>query len=222
MNPIMLILFLIQIIFSLSQSGPQEEEKEKKLMSDKEFFKIMSTGERVIAGSDTHLKMLELSQKAMKITYFINNKPNNPIEVKKWMNILLGTELDEGFGLFPPFYTDCGKNIHLEKNVFINSGCHFQDQGGIYIGEGSLIGHNVILATLNHNIDPNNRADLFPKPIHIGKRVWIGSGAIVMPGITIGDNSIVGAGSVVTKNVEPNTIVAGNPAKFIKNINNNQ
>ena len=222
MNPIMLILFLLQIIFILSQSGPQEEVKEKKLMSDQEFLKIMSTGERVIAGSDTHLKMHELSQKAMKITYFINSKQNSPIEVRKWMNILLGTELDEGFGLFPPFFTDCGKNIHLEKNVFINSGCHFQDQGGIYIGEGSLIGHNVILATLNHNIDPNNRGDLFPKPIHIGKRVWIGSGAIVMPGITIGDNSIVGAGSVVTKNVEPNTIVAGNPAKFIKNINNNQ
>ena len=81
-----------------------------------------------------------------------------------------------------------------------------------------MIGHNVILATLNHNIDPNHRADLFPKPIHIGKRVWVGSGSIILPGVTIGDNSIIGAGSIVTKDVPPNVIVAGNPAKFIKNI----
>ena len=220
MNPIILIFFLLQIIFILSQSGPQEEEKE--LMSDKEFLKIMNTGERVIPGSETHLKMQDLAQKAMKITYFINYRQNSPKEIREWMGVLLKTKLDDGFGLFPPFYTDCGKNIHLEKNVFINSGCHFQDQGGIYIGEGSIIGQNVILETLNHNIDANNRANLFPKPIHIGKRVLIGSGSIVIPGITIGDNSIVGAGSVVTKDVEPNTIVAGNPAKFIKNINDNQ
>ena len=134
------------------------------------------------------------------------------------MSILIGQDLDEGFGLFPPFYTDCGRNIHIEKNVFINSGCHFQDQGGVYIGEGSLIGHNVIIATLNHDMDPYHRADLHPKPVHIGKRVWIGSGSILLPGVTIGENSIVGAGSIVTKDVAPNTIVAGNPAKFIKNL----
>ena len=187
-------------------------------MSDKEFIKIMNSGDRVIANSDVHLKMHELSQKAMKITYHINNKYNTPQELRRWMSILIGQDLDEGFGLFPPFYTDCGRNIHIEKNVFINSGCHFQDQGGVYIGEGSLIGHNVIIATLNHDMDPYHRADLHPKPVHIGKRVWIGSGSILLPGVTIGDNSIVGAGSIVTKDVAPDTIVAGNPAKFIKNL----
>ena len=162
--------------------------------------------------------MYNLSKRAMQITDKINNKYNTPQEIRKLMSELIGQELDEGFGLFPPFYTDCGRNIHIEKNVFINSGCKFQDQGGVYIGENSLIGHNVILATLNHEMDPYHRADLHPKPIHIGKRVWIGSGSILLPGITIGDNSVVGAGSVVTKDVPPNVIVAGNPAKFIKNI----
>ena len=229
MNSLIIFYFLLQISLIFSQSGTPEEKKEDKkqekeeikLMSDKEFFKIMSTGELVKAGSPTHLKMHELAQKAMKITFFINTKQNSKLELRRWMNVLTNSELDEGFGLFPPFYTDCGKNIHIGKNVFINSGCHFQDQAGIYIGDGTLIGHNVILATLNHNPDPNNRADMYPKPIHIGKNVWIGSGAIVLPGVTIGDNSIVGAGSVVTKNVEPNSVVAGNPAKFIKSINEN-
>jgi acetyltransferase-like isoleucine patch superfamily enzyme len=188
------------------------------MISDEEFIKIMNSQERVIGGSDIHLKMYSLSNRAMQITDKINNKYNTPQEIRKLMSELIGQELDEGFGLFPPFYTDCGRNTHIEKNVFINSGCKFQDQGGVYIGENSLIGHNVVLATLNHDMDPYHRADLHPKPIHIGKRVWIGSGSMILPGITIGDNSIVGAGSIVTKDVPPNVIVAGNPAKFIKNI----
>ena len=218
MNNLSLLLFLLNIIFIFSSDKEEESKPEIEIMSDKEFIKIMNSGDRVIANSDVHLKMHELSQKAMKITYHINNKYNTPQELRRWMSILIGQDLDEGFGLFPPFYTDCGRNIHIEKNVFINSGCHFQDQGGVYIGEGSLIGHNVIIATLNHDMDPYHRADLHPKPVHIGKRVWIGSGSILLPGVTIGENSIVGAGSIVTKDVAPNTIVAGNPAKFIKNL----
>jgi len=214
MIAILFLLSLLNIInFTYSVGSDQ-----KKLISDEEFIKIMNSQERVIGGSDIHLKMYSLSHRAMQITDKINNKYNTPQEIRKLMSELIGQELDEGFGLFPPFYTDCGRNIHIEKNVFINSGCKFQDQGGVYIGENSLIGHNVVLATLNHDMDPYHRADLHPKPIHIGKRVWIGSGSMILPGITIGDNSVVGAGSVVTKDVPPNVIVAGNPAKFIKNI----
>ena len=210
------ILFMFFIIINITKENDLDETK---LMSDEEFIRIMNTQERVIAGSETSLKMHSLAQRALKLTSEINNKYNSPQELRKMMSELIGQELDEGFGLFPPFYTDCGRNIHIEQNVFINSGCRFQDQGGVYIGEKPLIGHNVVLATLNHEMDPYNRADLHPKPIHIGKRVWIGSGSIILPGVTIGDNSVVGAGSVVTKNVPKNTIVAGNPAKFIKNIN---
>ena len=208
-------LFLIYLLFNAITIA-KSEEPEKELMSNEEFFKLMDSQATVIAGSEASLKMHDLAQKAMKITYFINNKYNTPADVRKWMSILIGQELDEGFGLFPPFYTDCGRNIHLEKNVFINSGCHFQDQGGIFIGEGTFIGHNVILATLNHDMNPYTRADIHPKPIHIGKRVWIGSGAIVLPGVTIGDNSVIGAGSVVTKDVPADCVYGGNPAKFIK------
>ena len=217
MNKMIAILFLLSLLNLINFTNSVDSDQ-KKMISDEEFIKIMNSQERIIGGSDIHLKMFNLSNRAMQITDKINNKYNTPQEIRKLMSELIGQELDEGFGLFPPFYTDCGRNIHIEKNVFINSGCKFQDQGGVYIGENSLIGHNVILATLNHDVDPYHRADLHPKPIHIGKRVWIGSGSMILPGITIGDNSIVGAGSIVTKDVPPNVIVAGNPAKFIKNI----
>lgn len=92
------------------------------------------------------------------------------------MSDLIGEPVE--VGLFPPFYTDCGKNIHLGKGVFINAGCKFQDQGGIFISDGALIGHNTVLATLNHGLLPEERHDLIPKPIHIGKNVWIRKGAV--------------------------------------------
>ena len=120
--------------------------------------------------------------------------------------------------MFPPFYTDFGKNITVGKNVFINAGCHFQDQGGIIIGDGTLIGHNVVLATLNHGFRSEDRGTLYPAPIIIGKNVWIGSNATILPGITIGKNSIIAAGAVVTKDVPENVITGGNPAKIIKKI----
>ena len=209
---------LILLFVNVFMFEKGNDTKNTELMSDEEFIKIMNSRERVIAGSPVSLKMHYLAQRAMQFTAEINNKYNTPQEIRKLMSDLIGQELDEGFGLFPPIYSDCGRNIHIEKNVFINSGCRFQDQGGVYIGENSLIGHNVVIATLNHEMDPFHRADLHPKPIHIGKRVWIGSSSIILPGVTIGDNSIVGAGSVVTKDVPQNVIVAGNPAKFIKNL----
>ena len=104
----------------------------------------------------------------------------------------------------------------MGKGVFINSGCRFQDQGGITIGEGSLIGHNVVPATLNHELDPDRRKDVHPAPIVIGKRVWIGSSATVCPGVTIGDGAVVAAGAVVTRDVPCNTVAGGVPARKLK------
>ena len=104
------------------------------------------------------------------------------------------------------------------ERVFINMGCKFQDQGGITIDEGALIGHNVVLATINHDLDPAKRQSMSYAPIHIGKNVWIGANATVLAGVTIGDGAVVAAGAVVTKDVEPNTIVGGVPAKVIKKI----
>ena len=206
MKKMILSFYILLISFYISKSEEKPKLEDIKVMSDDEFIKIMNTQEKVISRSETGLKMHLMAQEAMKILYFINNKYNTPSELRRWMSLLIHQELDEGFGLFPPFFTDCGKNIHLGKNVFINAGCRFQDQGGIYIGDGTFIGHNVILATLNHDLNPNSRADMYPKPIHIGKKVWIGSGAIVLPGVSIGDNSVIAAGSVVTKNVPENVV----------------
>jgi acetyltransferase-like isoleucine patch superfamily enzyme len=131
---------------------------------------------------------------------------------------LTGKEAPESFGMFPPFYTDRGKNITVGKRVFINSGCHFQDQGGITIGDDVLIGHNVVLATLNHDLAQAKRQDLHPAPIIIGKSVWVGANATILPGVKIGDNAVIAAGAVVNRDVAPNTIVGGVPAKLIKTI----
>ena len=111
--------------------------------------------------------------------------------------------MDESVAVFPPFYSEFGKNLTLGKDVFINIGCRFQDTGGITIGDGTLIGHGSTLTTLNHSVDPDRRADMTPAPIVIGRKVWLGAAVTVVPGVTIGDGAIVGAGAVVTKDVPP-------------------
>ena len=131
---------------------------------------------------------------------------------------LIGKPVDESFTLFPPFYSDYGKNISIGKNVFINSSCHFQDQGGIEIGDGCLIGHNVVLATVNHDLDPRQGRKNHYAPIKLGQHVWIGSNATITAGVTIGDWAVVAAGAVVTKDVAPYTVVGGVPAKMIKTV----
>ena len=134
------------------------------------------------------------------------------------MEKLTGRAFPEGAYMFPPFYTDCGKNTKLGKNVFINACCQFQDQGGITIGDGTLVGPKTVIATLNHHQNPDKRANLIPKPVNIGKNVWIGANVTILPGVTIGDGAIIAAGAVVSKDVEANTIAGGVPAKFIKAI----
>ncbi len=160
-----------------------------------------------------------VSQEALRLTAEINGSYHTPEELRTLFSQLIGRPVDETFGLFPPFYTDCGKNIHIGRHVFINMGCKFQDQGGIFIGDGALIGHNVVLATLNHADSPRDRATMLPAPIRIGRNVWIGASATVLPGVTIGDGAIVAAGAVVTKDVPENTIVGGVPARIIRTIN---
>lgn len=131
---------------------------------------------------------------------------------------ITGAEKNETLDLVTPFYTDFGKNIRIGKNVFINSGCTFMDRGGITIGDDAFIGPNVCLITENHGLAPNARRSLISKPIVLESNVWIGARAIVLGGVTVGKNSVIGAGSVVTKDVPPNTVVVGNPARPIKNL----
>ncbi len=183
-----------------------------------EFLKHMESGEAIENDSAMLNYFHEMSQEALKITMELNNKYHTPEEIVEIFSKLTGKEVDKSFRLFPPFYTDCGKNITLGKNVFINCGCKFQDQGGIYIGDGCLLGHNVIITTLNHKIEPSKRQSLIPKSVKIEKNVWVGSGVTILPGVTIGDNSVIGAGSVVVKDIPANTIAVGNPCKVLRSI----
>ena len=187
-------------------------------MNLNEFLDYMEEQKPVTLDTDAIKMFDKLAQDALKITTKLNSKYRTPGEIVKIFSELTGKKVDESFRLFPPFYTDCGKNITIGKNVFINACCKFQDQGGIKIGDNVLIGHNVILATINHNFDPLKRAEMTPKRIEIGCNVWIGSNTVILPGVKVSDGAIIGAGSVVTKDVPKNTIVVGNPAKVIKHI----
>ena len=190
----------------------------EKTINIEEFRKVMATKEEICDGSEMFIIFHKLSQEALQITSEINNKYNTPEQIVELFSKLTGTQVDKSFRCFPPFYTDCGKNIKIGKNVFINACCRFQDQGGIEIGDGSLIGHNTTIATLNHDFNPDKRANLHPSPVKIGKNVWIGSDCTILPGVEIGDGAVIGAGSVVTKNVPANSIAVGSPARVIKQI----
>lgn len=185
-------------------------------MTIEQLIRLFNNGESVVAGTEAHNLLLECSNEAMRITAELNSSYHTPEQIRKLMATLTGKAIDHSFTMFPPFYTDFGKNISIGKNVFINSCCCFQDQGGISIGDGALIGHRVILATINHGLMPADRQTNYPAPIVIGKNVWLGAGAIVLPGISIGNDAVVAAGAVVTRNVEPGTVVADVPAKNIK------
>ena len=187
-------------------------------MELKEYLDFLNSGRTVSAGSEAAEYMHRAAQEALRRTAELNGSYHTPAEVRALFSAITGCPVDKTFCLFPPFYTDFGKNITVGKNVFINMGCKFQDQGGIVIGDGALIGHNVVLATLNHAMDPFKRADLHPAPIHIGKNVWIGSNSTVLPGVSIGDGAVIAAGAVVARDVPPNTVVGGVPAKTIRKI----
>ena len=160
----------------------------------------------------------EMNDEALRITAELNNAYHSMDEIRKLFSQLSGKPVNPTLRIFPPLYTDFGKNIQVGKNVFINGGCHFQDQGGITLGDDCLIGHNVVFATLNHFIEPSERASLRPAPIVLGKNVWVGSSSTILQGVTIGDNAIIAAGSVVTKDVPANAIVGGVPARLIRYI----
>lgn len=162
--------------------------------------------------------MNDMSNEARRITFELNNAYHTPEEVRNLLSRLFGKTVDESFRVFPPFYTDFGKNITVGKNVFINACCHFQDHGGVSLGDGCQIGHNVVFATLNHGLAPEDRQTTYPAPITLGKNVWVGSNSTILQGVIIGDNAVIAAGAVVTKDVPENTIVGGVPARIIRKI----
>ncbi|MBR1871098.1 MAG: sugar O-acetyltransferase [Kiritimatiellae bacterium] len=187
-------------------------------MTAEEFRAAMAETKYIPAGSDLHKAFHAFSQEALKITSELNSRYHEPDEIRELMARLTEREIDETFAMFPSFHTDCGKNIRFGKRVFINAGCQFQDQGGIEIGDDVLIGPQTIIATLNHDPDPEKRGGMIPKRVKICDKVWLGARVTVCPGVTIGEGSIVGAGAVVTKDVPPRTVAAGVPAKVVKSL----
>lgn len=187
------------------------------MMTLPEFLAYVKTRQALNTG-DIHRFMNDMSEEARRITFRLNSAYHSPDEVRALLSELFGKQVPASLRVFPPFYTDFGKNIEIGRDVFINACCHFQDHGGVTLGDGCQIGHNVVFATLNHGMAPEDRHTTYPAPIVLGKNVWVGSNATILSGVTIGDNAIVAAGAVVTKDVPADAIVGGVPAKFIRNI----
>lgn len=189
-------------------------------MINLEDFKAYAASGAVIEkGTQMYDFMHEISDESRKQIALINSGIHSDDELRVMFSELIGSEVDDEFRLFPPFYTDFGKNIRLGKRVFINFGCCFQDQGQITIGDDVFIGHNVVIATLNHDVLPKQRKNLHPLPVIIERNVWIGSAAVITPGVTIHENAVIAAGAIVTKDVPKGAIVGGVPARILKYIN---
>lgn len=156
-------------------------------------------------------------EKTRSLIAELNGSYHTPDEITSLLSEIWGQEQVE-VRMFPPFYTAFGKMTKVGKGVFINFGCTFLDQGGITIGDGVFIAPDVKILTEGHPEEPSRRHTLLTKPIKIGDRVWIGAGATILPGVTIGENAIVAAGAVVSRDVEPDTIVGGVPARVLRKI----
>lgn len=183
-----------------------------------DLLAALDAGTTITGDSPLHRVMHETSQEALRITGVLNGGYHEPARVRELLAQLFGKPVDDSVTVFPPLRADFGKNITLGERVFINSGCVFQDQGGVVIGDDCLIGHNAVFATLNHDIDPARRADMHPARIVLGRNVWLGSNVTVLPGVSIGDNAVVAAASVVTKDVPENSVVVGSPARVVRTI----
>lgn len=159
-------------------------------------------------------------KRAMAITAALNRLTyNDADDVRALFSELIGKKVDDSFLLIPPFFTTGGLDISVGRNVFVNQNCTFYDLGGLDIADDVMIGPNVSIITSGHPIEPSRRRDfVVAKPIAIGRNVWIAAGATIIGGVTVGENSVVAAGSVVTRDVPPNTLVGGNPAKVIRSI----
>lgn len=164
--------------------------------------------------------MLANVKRAMAITARINRLTfDDADEVRALFGELTGQAVDESFLLIPPFYAAGGDEIRVGRNVFINQNCTFYDLGGLDIADDVMIGPNVSLITAGHPLEPSQRrAVTIGKPIVIERNVWIAAGATIIGGVTVGQNSVVAAGSVVTREVPRNTLVGGNPARVIRSL----
>ena len=175
---------------------------------------------RIPRGTPESAAMLANVKRAMAITTALNRLTfNDADEIRALFSDLIGKKVDDSFLLIPPFYTTGGVDISVGRNVFVNQNCTFYDLGGLDIADDVMIGPNVSIITSGHPVEPSQRrAFVIAKPIAIERNVWIAAGATIIGGVTVGENAVVAAGSVVTRDVPPNTLVGGNPARIIRAI----
>lgn len=178
---------------------------------------------RIISMTEDVFKEIdEIVETNTKLLIKLNNFYQNHDEANELLSEITGQHIDQSVTVNLPFYTDFGRHIQFGKHVFLNSNVMLTDLGGITLEDHVLIGPRANLLSVNHPTDPSNRRSIIVKPIVIKRNAWIGGAATILPGVTVGENAIVGANAVVTKDVPANTIVAGNPAKFVKNIDTNK
>lgn len=184
----------------------------------KDIFERLLNGETILPDDS---QMYRLWEEAFAVKVLLNrmNNSSNPDEITDILSQILDKKVQD-FAVFTPIYINYGKNINIGKNVFINFDCTFLALGGITIEDDVLIGPKVNLITESHPLNPKERKGLIGKPILIKKNAWIGANATILLGVTIGENAIVAAGAVVSKDVPDNTIIGGIPAKIIKEITN--
>ena len=181
------------------------------------IFSRLKAGQTILPNDPDAYRLREASFSTKKVLVQMNNS-SNPVEIRNFLSQITDTEIDESVTVFTPLQINYGKHTKIGKNVFINFDCVFLDLGGITIEDGVLIAPNVSLLSEGHPIAPEHRHSLTVGHIHIKKNAWIGANATILQGVTIGENAIIAAGSVVSKDVPDNTIVGGIPAKIIKNI----
>lgn len=182
-----------------------------------DIFERMRNGETIPYDDPQAYKMREASFATKKLLLEMNNS-SDPAEIRDLLSRITDSVIDESVGVFTPLYVNYGKHTKIGKNVFINFNCTLLDLGGITIEDGVFIAPNVSILSEGHPVSPANRHSLMLGHIHIKKNAWIGAGATILQGVTIGENAIVAAGAVVAGDVPDNTIVGGIPARVIKNI----
>ena len=184
---------------------------------NKDIFEQLREGKTISSNDPEAYKLREASFATKKLLLQMNNS-FEPSEIRDLLSQITGSEVDESVAVFTPLCINYGKHTKIGKNVFINFDCVFLDLGGITIEDNVLIAPKVSLLSEGHPVSPSERQSLVPGHIHIKKNAWIGAGATILHGVTVGENSIISAGAVVSKDVPVNTIVGGVPAKIIKTV----
>lgn len=182
-----------------------------------DIFERLRNGETIPSVDPQAYKLREASYATKKLLVQMNNAAD-PAEIRNLLSQITDSKIDESVAVFTPLHINYGKHTKIGKNVFINFDCVFLDLGGITIEDDVMLAPRVSLLSEGHPVSPEDRHSLRVGRIHIKKNAWIGAGATILPGVTIGENAVVAAGAVVSKDVPANTIVGGIPAKMIKNI----